>query len=342
MLQTSARLLRLLSLFQARRSWSGRDLADRLGITSRTLRRDVDKLRTLGYPIHASSGVEGGYQLGAGSTMPPLLLDDEEAVAVAFGLRYAASGRIQGAEEASVRALSKIEQILPPRLARRVSALQAMVVTLPASEAAADARTLSLLAAACRDFAAVRFRYRDHAGSASARSVEPYRLVHTGRRWYLVAWDSDRAAWRTFRVDRIQPRLTAGSRFVPRDPPAQDLAAYVLQGVWHAPPCRARIKLMASAEEVGGRLPPYIGVLEPIDRRSCYFEAGAPTYESLAMHLVLLGVDFRLDGPPELVREVGRIAARYRRAVSGPRSRKEATSRNPLVKARRKVDTTPK
>ncbi|MBZ5622642.1 MAG: YafY family transcriptional regulator [Acidobacteriia bacterium] len=315
MLETSARLLRLLSLFQGRRYWSGHDLADRLEVTSRTLRRDVDKLRTLGYPIHSTSGAEGGYQLGAGSTMPPLLLDDEEAVAVALGLGCAATGSIEGVEEASVRALSKIEQILPPRLGRRVAALQAMIVTPAGAGSSVNARTLSLIAGACRDLEMLRFRYRDHAGTASARSVEPHRVVHTGRRWYLVAWDSDRKDWRTFRVDRIQPRLTTGPRFAPRDPPARDLAAYVSRGVWYAPPCRARIKLLVAAEVIAGRLPPGIGLIEPIDEHSCFFEMGASTFESLAMHLVLLGVDFELTGPSELVDQVRRLTDRYRRAT---------------------------
>src|SRR5438128_3961938 len=176
MLETSARLLRLLSLFQGRRYWSGADLANRLEVTSRTLRRDVDKLRTLGYPIHSTSGVEGGYPLGAGSTMPPLLLDDEEAVAVALGLRCAATGTIEGVEEASVRALSKIEQILPPRLGRRVAALQAIIVSPARGGPSVDARTLSAIAGACRDNEGLRFRYCDHAGTETARSVEPHRL----------------------------------------------------------------------------------------------------------------------------------------------------------------------
>ncbi len=316
MLETSARLLRLLSLFQGRRYWSGADLAARLEITSRTLRRDVDKLRSLGYPIHSTSGAEGGYQLGAGSSMPPLLLDDEEAIAVALGLRLAAAGAIEGVEEASVRAISKIEQILPPRLSRRVAALQAVIVTPARAEAAVPARTLSTIAAACRDCEALRFRYSDHAGTGSARAVEPHRLVSTGRRWYLVAWDSDREAWRTFRVDRIQPRLTTGPRFAPREPPARDLAAYVARGVWSAPRCRARIKLLVAAEIAAKRLPPYIGLIEPIDDGTCYLDAGAATYESLAMHLALLGMDFEISEPVELVEEVRRLTDRFRRALS--------------------------
>ena len=315
MLETSARLLRLLSLFQGRRYWSGADLASRLEVTTRTLRRDVDKLRTLGYPIHSTSGAEGGYQLGAGSTMPPLLLDDEEAVAVALGLGCAATGTVEGIEEASIRALSKIEQILPPRLGRRVSGLQAMIVTPSGKKSSLDARTLSAIAGACRDQEMLGFRYRDHAGTASARSVEPHRLVHTGHRWYLVAWDSGREDWRTFRVDRIQPRVTTGTRFSPREPPARDLAAYVSQGVAYAPPCRARIKLFVAAAAVAGRLPFGVGVIEPIDEQSCVFEVGASSFESLAMHLVLLGVDFEISEPPQLITQVRLLAARLSRAT---------------------------
>lgn len=318
MLETSARLLRLLSLFQAHRYWSGHDLADRLEVTTRTLRRDVDKLRTLGYPIHSTSGVEGGYQLGAGSEMPPLLLNDEEAVAVALGLRSAAAGTIEGIEESSLRALTKMEQILPPRLRHRIEALQAMIVTPPGASAPADARTLAAIAGACRDCETLRFRYRDYAGQSTARVVEPHRLVHTGRRWYLVAWDSNRNDWRTFRVDRIQPRLTTGARFAPRDPPAKDLAAYVSRGVWQAPPCRARVKLLVAAKVALGRLPTF-GSVEPIDDHSCYFESAASTFEFLAMHLVLTGVDFEVTEPPELVVEIRKLTQRYRRAIRASR-----------------------
>ena len=247
--------------------------------------------------------------------MPPLLLDDEEAVAVALGLRSAATGAIQGAEEAAARALVKMEQLLPQRLARRVAALQAMIVTTAGSGSGVSARTLSAIAAACRDQHSLHFRYSDYTGAPSARAVEPHRLVHTGRRWYLVAWDAGRKDWRTFRVDRIQPRLQMGARFVPREPPARDLAAYVLRGVWNAPPCRARVKLLAPAEVIAERLPPGLGLLELIDANSCLFEVAAPTFESLAKHLSWLDVDFEVDSPPELVHEVRRLAARYRRAT---------------------------
>lgn len=317
MLETSARLLRLLSLFQGRRYWSGADLAGRLEVTSRTLRRDVDKLRTLGYPIHSTSGMEGGYQLGAGTEMPPLLLDDEEAVAVALGLRYAATGSIEGVEESSMRALQKIEQILPPRLARRVAALQAIVVAPSTAGVAVDARALSTIAGACREREMLRFRYRDRAGAASARSVEPHRLVNTWRRWYLVAWDTARKDWRTFRVDRMERCATAaGVRFVPREPPARDLASYVTRSGANAR-CRARVKVFGAAAALAERLPPCIGLIEPIDEQNCFYETGASTYEGLALQLSLLGADFEVVEPAELMEEVRRLAERYRRATGG-------------------------
>ena len=215
-----------------------------------------------------------------------------------------------------MRALSKIEQILPPRLGRRLAALQAVIVTPSRAGSPVSVRILSAIAAACRDYEALRFRYRDHAGKTSNRFIEPHRVVNTGRRWYLVAWDSERNDWRTFRVDRIQPRLTAGPRFAPRELPARDLAAYVTRGVWYAPPCRARIKLLVAAATVADRLPPGIGLIEPIDEHSCFFDAGASTFESLALHLVLLGVDFELTEPSELVDQIRRLADRYRRAAA--------------------------
>jgi predicted DNA-binding transcriptional regulator YafY len=314
-LETSARLLRLLSLFQGRRYWSGADLAERLEVTSRTLRRDVDKLRTLGYPIHSTSGAEGGYQLGAGSEMPPLLLDDDEAVAVALGLRYATTGGIEGVEEASMRALLKIEQILPPRLGRRVAAMQSVIVSTAGPSANVDARTLSIVAGACRDRELLRFRYRDKTGEASARAVEPHRVVNTWRRWYLVSWDTARKDWRTFRVDRMERcAAVSGERFNPREPPARDLAAYATQSGVNAR-CRARIKVLASAAALMGRFPPHLGLIEPIDARSCFLETGASSYENIAMHLSLIGADFEIVEPAELMEEVRKLSDRYRRAA---------------------------
>src|SRR5262249_38794245 len=185
----------------------------------------------LGYPVEARRGVAGGYRLGTGGALPPLLLDDEEAVAVAIGLRAAASGSVAGIEETSVRALAKLQQMLPPRLRRRVSAFQSCALPMPSHDPQVDPDVLTLIASACRDHERLRFAYRAHSGAPSRRSVEPYRLVNDRRRWYLVAWDTDRDAWRTFRADRIEPRTPAGPRFTPRPlPPDREIAAQVARG----------------------------------------------------------------------------------------------------------------
>ncbi|MBR8745229.1 YafY family protein, partial [Nocardiopsis sp. MG754419] len=205
MKSTSARLLHLLSLLQTRKDWPGNDLAERLAVSPRTVRRDVERLRELGYPIHATMGTGGGYQLGAGASLPPLLLDDDEAVAVALGLRTVAQGGVTGIEETSVRALAKLLQVLPSRLRRRVDALGTFTVPMPSDGPTVDAQTLALIAAACRDSELLRFDYESHEGVPSRRVVEPHRLVSHGRRWYLVAWDTGREDWRTFRVDRLRP-----------------------------------------------------------------------------------------------------------------------------------------
>src|ERR1700756_3190812 len=265
MVQTSARLLRLLSLFQAQRYWSGAELSRRLEVTGRTLRRDVDRLRSLGYPVHSTSGIAGGYQLGAGATLPPLLLDDEEAVAVSLGLRTAASGTVTGIEEASLRALMKLEQVLPSRLRRRVSALHSFIVPLAAARPRVDFKTLSAIAAACRDHQGLRFRYRGRAGEPTSRAVEPHRLVHTGFRWYLVAWDLARRDWRTFRVDRIDSRLSSGLRFTPRQPPDGDFAVYVARSVSYTQYTqRARVTVHAPIATVAQRVPATAGMLGAI------------------------------------------------------------------------------
>ena len=190
MLETSARLLRLLSLLQGRRDWTGAELASRLGVTTRTIRNDVDRLRGLGYPVDARPGVDGGYRLGAGRSLPPLLLDDDEAVAVAVGLRTAASGSVAGIEETSVRALAKLRHVLPSRLWHRVSAFGSHAMPMPAPGPQVDLNVLTLIAGACRDQEQLRFDYRSHSGAGSRRLVEPYRLLNDRRRWYLLAWDS--------------------------------------------------------------------------------------------------------------------------------------------------------
>jgi predicted DNA-binding transcriptional regulator YafY len=319
MLGTSARLLRLLSLLQARADWSGAELADDLGVTTRTVRNDVQRLRDLGYPVHASPGVGGGYRLGAGAALPPLLLDDEEAVAVAVGLRTAAGGGVTDIQETSVRALAKLEQVLPSRLRHRVQALQAATVEVTApGRPTVDAAVLAALASACRDHQRLRFDYRDHDGSVSVRSVEPHRLVHDRGRWYLVAWDSDRADWRTFRADRIQPRIPTGPRFAPREPPGGDVVTYLQRGVGSATwRYRARVKVHAPATVVAGRLPPAV-LVDAVDEQTCIIDAGSDTPQMLAVYLGMLDVDFEVDGPPELVEQLATLAARYRRAITRP------------------------
>ena len=328
MLETSARLLRLLSLLQARRHWSGPELAERLGVTTRTVRADVERLRTLGYPVEATPGVAGGYRLGAGAAMPPLLLDDEEAVAVAVGLRTAAGGTVTGIEETSLRALAKLERLLPSRLRRRVAAVQAFTLDVGGGGPTVDAAVLALLAGACRDAERLRFDYVRHDevgvgggvgnGSASRRLVEPHRVVHLRRRWYLVAWDVERADWRTFRVDRITPRPPTGPRFAPREFPEADVGAFVQRGVgaaiWRH---WARVRMHATADEIGRRWPNAPGRVTPEDGGTCLLEVGADTFEQLAVHLGLLDVDFDVLAPPELASAVRALGERYVRAA-GP------------------------
>jgi len=316
MLETSARLLRLLSLFQARRYWSGAELVERLEVTSRTLRRDVDRLRHLGYPVHSTSGTSGGYQLGAGATLPPLLLDDDEAVAVAVGLRTAASGGVAGIEESSVRALAKLEQVLPSRLRRRVTALHSFIVPVTNGGPTVDAAMLSLIAGACRDNDGLRFGYRGKTGSPSDRQVEPHRLVNFGRRWYLVAWDAARKDWRTFRVDRIDKPALSGLRFVTRKLPAEDIAAYVTRGIaYEQYPHRASVILHSPIERTAEIVPCSLGTLEAIDENRCRIHIGAYSIEMLAGYIGMFGVDFEVTDPPELIEQLGRISERFSRAA---------------------------
>ncbi|QGV81377.1 helix-turn-helix transcriptional regulator [Streptomyces ficellus] len=317
MLETSARLLRLLSLLQAHREWSGADLADRLGVTPRTVRRDVDRLRELGYPVNASPGTGGGYQLGAGAALPPLLLDDDEAVAVAVGLRTAAGSGIDGVGETSVGALAKLEQVLPDRLRRRVSALTTFTVPmLRPAESRVDPSVLTELATACRDSERLRFAYRDHNGSASRRTVEPHRLVCTERRWYLVAWDVDRAGWRTFRADRIEPRPPHGPRFPPRTPPAEDLAAYVSEGVAsRVYTARAVVRLHLPVAEAARVVGPMDGVLEAESESTCLLRTGATSMDVLVIHVGLMGVEFDVVEPRELDDHIRVVRDRFSRAL---------------------------
>ncbi|MGV9327365.1 helix-turn-helix transcriptional regulator [Streptosporangium sandarakinum] len=320
MLETSARLLRLLSLLQTPRDWTGPQLAERLQVTTRTIRNDVERLRELGYPVHATPGVAGGYRLGAGAQMPPLLLDDEEAVAVAVGLRTAAGGSIAGIEETSLRALAKLEQVLPSRLRHRVNALHTATVAVPdRSPATVDAAVLTAIASACRDHERLRFDYLNHDGDESVREVEPHRLVHTRRRWYLAAWDPARQDWRSFRVDRIRLRTPNGGRFAPREAPGGDIAAYVTRGVTTAViRHRATVRFHAPAEAVAERIWPDWGELEAADERSCLFHTGASSLDALAIHLGMTGLDFEVVDPPELAAHLRELGARYTRAAGTP------------------------
>lgn len=248
MKETSGRLLRLLTLLQVRPSWSGSEIADRLGVTTRTVRRDMDKLRDLGYPVTAARGVAGGYRLGVGAQLPPLLLDDEEAVAIAITLRTAAASGVSGIGETALRALIKLEQILPSRLRSRVKGVYLSMVPGPGSPTPVDAGVLSTIGAASRDHQRLRFDYVSPLGSMNPRVVEPHGLITWGSRWYLVAWDVERDDWSTFQVDRIRLRGPVGPRFTPRRLPTRDAAAHVARSVAQMWPDQAAIRHQARAK----------------------------------------------------------------------------------------------
>lgn len=317
MTDPTSRMLRLLSLLQTRRHWPAPELSERLGVSARTIRRDVERLRGLGYPVTALAGAQGGYRLAAGRDLPPLLLDDEEAVAIAVGLRTAAGGSVVGIEETSVRALAKLEQVLPTRLRRRVNALHTYTVPLTSAVPMVDPETLATISLACRDRERLRFRYRTHDGTVSRRVTEPHRLVSAGRRWYLVAWDVDRADWRTFRVDRLDEPAHTGVRFGERDLPAGDAAAFVAAAI-RAPfeRHRAVVRLHAPLAVVSARLPPWAGVLEAVDEQTCVLRAATESLDWLAMLVGALDVDFTVVEPDELRVCVGAIAERLARAAA--------------------------
>jgi predicted DNA-binding transcriptional regulator YafY len=315
-LETSGRLLKLLSLLQAHRDWTGPELAERLGITVRTVRRDVDKLRNLGYPVEATLGVAGGYRLGAGASLPPLLLDDDEAVAVAVGLRTAAGGTVTGIAETSVRALAKLEQVLPSRLRYRVRSVQSMTVPLTGSGPVVDPEVLAVLAGACRDHQRLRLVYTSGDGTTSRRVCEPHRLVHTGRRWYLVAWDNDRADWRTFRVDRLRVRDTPGPRFAARELSDAEVAELTSHSVSTGGyRYQGRFTFHASAEEVRRVVTPTSVRVEPVDEHSCTVHAGANDLDLLGVWVALLGFEFEIHEPRELAESLNGVIDRLLRAT---------------------------
>jgi predicted DNA-binding transcriptional regulator YafY len=317
MVKTSARALRLLSMLQVKREWSGQELGDRLEVDVRTVRRDVDRLRELGYVIDASAGRGGGYRLSAGTATPPLLLDDDEAVAVAVALG-AAAGNAANTDDVALRVLAKLDQLLPKRLRKRLSALPAVTVSLVSPQSAVSLSVLAAIAAACRDQVLLRFSYRDMRGAATSRTVEPMRLVHTGRRWYLAAWDVGRADWRTFRIDRVQaqPRLTTADRFVPRQPP-EDFATMVARSITSWPHrYQVRVRLLGSVAELRNRLPPWSGVLEPLDDSHSVLIIGGDSCEMIAAMIIHTGVEFSLIEPAELAQPIREIAERLRRGCA--------------------------
>jgi len=319
---TPARLLRLLSLLQMHRDWTGTELAERLDVTTRTVRRDVDRLRELGYPVHAVMGPVGGYRLAAGASLPPLLLDDDEAVAVTLGLQANATGSVAGIEEASLRALTKVEQVLPARLRHRVDALRHAVVAMPprygpAPAPAVEADTLTSISGAIRAAETLRFDYRSHTGEETRRNVEPHRIAHWSRKWYLVGWDTDRADWRTFRVDRISLRMPNGRRFTPRPSPDGDVVAYLHRtmgfSMW---PYRSVMRCHVPAEDLAGRVE---GIVTPIDEHTCRLEMGSDSYALVALVVGMLDIEFEVESPPELSAHLEALAGRFARATSSKR-----------------------
>ncbi len=313
MLETSARLLQLLSLLQLRRDWTSGDLAERLGVSTRTVRTDVGKLRSLGYPVEARPGVAGGYRLAAGSAMPPLVLDDDEAVAVAIGLAAAAHGPL-GEGETALTALAKVEQVMPAHLRRRVEAVRESTSVVPGGDPAPDLEVLGGVAAAIRAGERLRFRYTAHDGAESSRHTEPHRLVRWGSRWYLLAWDLDRLDWRVFRADRIVLRPPTGARFRPRVIPEEAVLRHVVARVGRATwRYRARILVHAPAAQVVAKVGSPLEV-EEVGPSTCRIDVGSDDPDQLALWITRLDLDVEVLEGPELAAAFGRLATRLSRA----------------------------
>jgi predicted DNA-binding transcriptional regulator YafY len=308
---TSSRLLTLLSLLQGRRDWPGSELADRLEVSGRTIRRDIERLRSLGYPVESLTGPAGGYQLRAGTAMPPLLLDDDEAIAIAVSLRTAAGGSVSGIEETAVRALVKLEQVLPAHLRRRVQALGSATQTLQVyGGPQVDPQCLTVLAAAVRDHERVRFNYTARDRAPSRREAEPHALVNAGRRWYLAAWDREREDWRTFRVDRINRPQSTGVRFTPRELPAKDAAAYVQQSL-RSYPARydARVTVEAPLAELSKHR--FLGSdISELGEGRCEVRISDDHLDWLAARIALIPAPFEVHEPPELIARLREMAER--------------------------------
>jgi predicted DNA-binding transcriptional regulator YafY len=320
MVQTSARLLALLSLLQMRREWSGDELAGRLEVGARTIRRDVDKLRSLGYPVESARGVAGGYRLGAGGELPPLLLDDAEAVAVAVGLRTAASGSIAGIEETSVRALAKLEQVLPARLRRRVRALGDVTSAFSFEQTQIDADLLTEVAGACRDGVQLRFAYVAGDDRSSQRQTEPTAVVYSGHRWYLVAFDLDRDDWRTFRVDRIRGRVRVGGRGRRRTVPGGDPAAYVKGQLQRRGEERSgepgRVRVAAPVGRIRPRVPGRYAAVEADGDDACVVSTRGAWHPGFVVWMASLGEAIEILGPDELREYTSGVSRRLSAATS--------------------------
>ncbi|GFG52212.1 DeoR family transcriptional regulator [Mycolicibacterium agri] len=310
-------MLQLLGLLQSRRVWSGEELAERLGVTTRSVRRDIERLRELGYPVLASKGHGGGYQLGAGAALPPLLLDPDEAVAMAVCLRLAAGGSVAGVGESALRALSKLDQVMPSRLRSQVAAVHDATVTLTSSDSPVEPDVLMTLARACRDRERVSASYVDRAGTASQRRLEPYQLVTTGRRWYLLAYDRDRGDWRSLRLDRMRDVAAQGSTFASRDAP--DAAAYVRRSI-SASPYRyvARVRFFAPEHVVAQHFSPASVSIEPDGPGACIVTAGADDPEMMLFYFVKVGCEFEVIEPAEVAEAAVSVAERLRRAANRP------------------------
>ena len=324
MASTGARILTLLALLEARRYWPGDELAARMGVSARTLRRDVERLRELGYPVEAARGVGGGYQLGAGASLPPLVLDDDEAVALVVGLHVASDAAVAGVAESSVRALAKTLALLPPRLRQRADALRATTVVGSWRGGGVEIapEILDVVARACHDGVRLGFSYVARDGAATERYVEPYRLVVLARRWYLLAFDIDRDDWRTFRVDRLDsPRATVG-RFNPRDVPA-DPAAFVRGSIERMPSQHeVVVEVDAPAADVERRIGRWATV-EPLAAARCVVRMASDELEWPILALAQLDADFVVREPPELVERVAVLGARFTRSTAGVSARRD-------------------
>jgi predicted DNA-binding transcriptional regulator YafY len=312
------RALLLLSLLQTHRFWPGAELTTRLGVSARTLRRDIDRLRALGYPVDATPGAAGGYRLASGAHLPPLLLDDDEAVAIAVGLRTAAGASIDGMDDTALRALAKLEQVLPDRLRRRVHAVHTNVVSLQWSGGpSVDADALAVLALACRDHEQVRFDYRRRDGDEASRLVEPHQLVSAGRRWYLVAWDVRRDDWRTFRLDRLDRARLAGMRCTPRELPGGDAAAFVAESIRTMPlPYSALLDVGGPPDAVREALHWSDAEVEELGAARSRVHVGSGSSEALLRIVTMLAGSFAVvvREPDELAARVDEVVARLRRA----------------------------